>query len=40
MGSWEWIIILLLGLALLLAELISVRRAIRRDQQSKQTPPD
>lgn len=30
MGQWEWIIILVVGLGLLVAELISVRRSIRR----------
>ena len=35
MGQWEWIIILLLGLGLLVAELISVRRSIRRDREAK-----
>ncbi len=35
MGHWEWIIILLIGLALLLAELLSVRRAVRRDARRR-----
>ncbi len=30
LGRWEWIILELLFLALLIAELISVRRSIRR----------
>jgi hypothetical protein len=30
MGQWEWIIILLVGLGLLVAELVSVRKAIRK----------
>ncbi len=30
MGQWEWIILLLVGMGLLVAELISVRRAIRK----------
>jgi len=34
-GQWEWIILLLLGLGLLIAELISVRRAIRRDRKDE-----
>ncbi len=40
MGQWEWIIILLLGLGLLVAELISVRRSIRRDREEKRQPPE
>lgn len=29
-GQWEWIILLLIGLGALVAELVSVRRAIRK----------
>ncbi len=35
MGQWEWIIILVLGLGLLVAELISVRRSIRRAREEE-----
>lgn len=38
MGHWEWIIIEVVILALVLAELVSIRRTIRRDKQNK--PPD
>ena len=38
MGQWEWIIILLIGLGLLVAELISVRRSIRRAKESESSP--
>lgn len=38
MGHWEWIIIEVVILALVLAELVSIRRTIRRDKQIK--PPD
>ena len=30
MGHWEWIIILVVGLGFLVAELVSVRRSIRK----------
>ena len=39
MTQWEWIIILLLVLGLLVAELISVRRAIRRARDAEPKPP-
>ena len=39
LGHWEWIIIELLVLALLLAELVSIRRAVRRDKQAKRDQP-
>ena len=32
MGQWEWIILLVIGLGLLVAELLSVRRAIRKSK--------
>jgi hypothetical protein len=35
-GSFEWIIILLIGMGLLVAELISIRRAVRRDRTRKE----
>ena len=34
-GQWEWIILLLLGLGALVAELVSVRRAIRRARDAE-----
>ncbi len=34
-GRWEWIILELLFLGLLIAELISVRRSIRRAKQDE-----
>ena len=34
-AQWEWAILLLLVLALLVAELVSVRRSIRRAEQAK-----
>jgi len=34
-ARWEWIILELLFLCLLIAELISVRRAIRRAKQDE-----
>ncbi len=39
MGQWEWIILLLLGLGLLVAELVSVRREIRRARDAERDPP-
>jgi hypothetical protein len=33
LGRWEWIIIELVVLGLLVAELISVRRSIRKDKK-------
>jgi hypothetical protein len=33
MGQWEWIIILVIGLSLLVAELVSVRRSIRKARE-------
>jgi hypothetical protein len=33
LGRWEWIIIEVVVLGLLVAELISVRRSIRRDKK-------
>lgn len=35
-GRWEWIILELLFLGLLIAELISVRRSIRRAKQDEE----
>ena len=35
MGQWEWIILLLVGLGLLVAELVSVRRSIRRAREQR-----
>ncbi len=32
-GKWEWIILELLFLGLLLYELVSIRRTLRRDKQ-------
>lgn len=34
-GQWEWIILLLLFLGLLVWELVSVRRSIRRAKDAK-----
>ena len=34
-ARWEWGILLLLVLVLLVAELVSVRRSIRRAEQAK-----
>jgi F0F1-type ATP synthase assembly protein I len=34
-AQWEWAILLLLVLGLLIAELLSVRRSIRRAKQDK-----
>lgn len=39
MGRWEWIILLLGFLALLVWELIRTRRAIAAAQESKPKPP-
>ena len=41
MGQWEWIIILLIGMGLLVAELLSVRRAIRKSkaEDAAKAPP-
>ncbi len=43
MGQWEWIIILVIGMGLLVAELISVRRSIYRareqDARQERKPP-
>lgn len=33
-GRWEWMILLLLFLGLLIAELVSVRRSIRRAKEA------
>ena len=38
MGQWEWIILLLIGLGLLVAELVSVRRSIRRSREDGKRP--
>ncbi len=40
-AQWEWMILLLIVLGLLVAELVSVRRAIRRarEQEAKGPPP-
>ena len=38
MGQWEWIIVLLIGLVLMVAELLSVRRAIRRARKERDPP--
>ena len=35
MARWEWAIIELVVLAFLVAELVSVRRSIRRDRAAK-----
>ncbi len=35
LGRWEWIILELLFLGLLIAELISIRRTIRRAKQEE-----
>jgi len=35
LGRWEWIILELLFLCVLIAELISVRRSIRRAKQDE-----
>ena len=34
-AQWEWIILLLLFLGLLVAELVSVRRSIRRARDAR-----
>lgn len=39
MGRWEWIILEVGFLGLLIAELISVRRSIRKARQAKPLPP-
>jgi hypothetical protein len=39
LGRWEWIIVELLVVALLVYELVSVRRAIRRDKQKPDGKP-
>ncbi len=39
MGQWEWIIILIVGLGLLVAELISVRRSIHRARKDEGPKP-
>jgi hypothetical protein len=38
MARFEWIIIELLVIGLLLAEVISIRRTIRRDKQHRDDP--
>ena len=38
MFRWEWIIVELLVLAFLIAELVSVRRSIRRDRAGTAAP--
>jgi hypothetical protein len=39
LGRWEWIIIELVVLGLLVAELISVRRSLNRDKNGQHPPP-
>jgi hypothetical protein len=39
LGRWEWIIIELVVLGFLVAELISVRRSLRKDKQGQHPPP-
>ena len=39
MGRWEWIILEIGFLGLLVAELVSVRRSIRRARKDKPLPP-
>ena len=38
-GRWEWIILEILFLCLLVAELVSVRRSIRRARDAASPPP-
>ena len=38
MGRWEWIILELGFLGLLIFELVSVRRAVRKDKLAKTLP--
>jgi hypothetical protein len=40
LGRWEWIIIELVVLGLLVAELISVRRSMARDRKTKVVAPE
>ena len=40
MAHWEWLIMLLIGLGLLVAELISTRRGIRRAREAERRPGD
>lgn len=42
MGQWEWIIILLIVLAIGGRELVSIRRAVRRDREesARTRPPE
>ena len=39
LGRWEWIILEVLFLGLLVAELVSVRRSIRRAKDAPSPPP-
>ena len=38
LGRWEWIILEVLFLGLLIAELVSVRRSIRRAKDAESPP--
>jgi hypothetical protein len=38
-AQWEWAILLLLVLGLLIAELVSIRRSIRRAKDAASPPP-
>jgi hypothetical protein len=40
LGRWEWIIIELVVLGLLVAELLSVRRSMSRDRKTKADDTD
>ena len=40
MGRWEWIILEVGFLGLLVAELVSVRRAMRKDRKPLRPPRD
>ena len=35
LGQWEWIILLLLALGFLAAELVSIRRQVKRDRADR-----
>ena len=39
MAQWEWIIMLVIAVGFLVAELISVRRAIRRAREAEGLSP-
>ncbi len=38
-AQWEWAILLLLVLGLLIVELVSIRRSIRRAKNAESAPP-